>query len=93
MPVSSAVYLCLVLSVITVPVAREWPLSITSTFRKIGPHQLSKIKNATLMVNLWLTNSYTVLKEEFNCAFDVRTPTRFFRSYSFQTLLVVFFFF
>lgn len=38
-----------VLSVITVPVAREWPLSITSTFREIGPHQLSNIKNATLM--------------------------------------------
>lgn len=38
-----------ILSVITVPVAREWPLSITSTFREIGPHQLSKIKSSTLM--------------------------------------------
>lgn len=46
-PVSSAVYLYF--SVITVPVALEWPLSITYTFREIGPHQISKIKNANLM--------------------------------------------
>lgn len=43
-PVSSAVYLHFVRNYCTCS-----PWIITSTFREIGPHQLSKIKNATLM--------------------------------------------